>query len=606
MTVTSLGDYPGLDYVSVTAWAAWLWPMVAVCATVLVGLIASWLIVPRQFHSQIAFAHFENEQETPMAGMLLRVGRRIVPFDISPRDDIALAVKRLLRPRARNGQRALCNVFAAGYGRNGAAFDSSRGQEIKVGSCPSEEKVYVFPIAKILGVKFALIDPLWSERPFREILVRVLQVIHDHSGRNLTFGDFKLAASYIGLGLHYAGLFEINADLKKTDYGKYNQGGHFNPMRFGLRFPIAFGWFALFTALWVWCINHGYFWSSLGLLAASLIGAGLIICFSENVSAAPGIDASATCYGGTEYVHVLPVVVPELKFCDVQRHVFGADLVKGADDSTLHQRPKTFNRVGVNSSDNVLVFAVVNHFVRKRSGQIDVTGPRVRSQQADLVGNGFPDKLGYACTIDAFQDASDDFAFALHSADNADLAGAAASPATAALIPVFVFVFPADVSLVNLDNTAELIGAVFAEASTDTVAHVERGFVRAKTHDPLNLQCADSLFAGQHHVDDPEPIAERFIRVFEDGADQNGEAIPARFGALAALPMEGPIGHGINVNIPAARAMNAMGPAAGDEVAFAIVVSREHVVKLLNCKLFYGLCAGHVGLPNSMEATYAI
>ena len=121
-----------------------------------------------------------------------------------------------------------------------------------------------------------------------------------------------------------------------------------------------------------------------------------------------------------------------------------------------------------------------------------------------------------------------------------------------------------------------LIGPMLAKASTDAVAHIERRLVGAEAHDALNLQCADAFFADQHHVDDPEPVAERFIRVFEDGANQNGEPIAARLGAFGTLPVEGPISHGINVNIPASRAMDAF---------------RRHAVRWSGCGACGRICS---------------
>lgn len=57
--------------------------------------------------------------------------------------------------------------------------------------------------------------------------------------------------------------------------------------------------------------------------------------------------ASETCYSEPENVRVVPVVVPELRFRDVQRQVLGRDLVIAADDAALEQRPEAFNRVRV-------------------------------------------------------------------------------------------------------------------------------------------------------------------------------------------------------------------------------------------------------------------
>ena len=161
--------------------------------------------------------------------------------------------------------------------------------------------------------------------------------------------------------------------------------------------------------------------------------------------------ASAACYRRPEHIGIKAVVVAELKFRDVQRHILGRHFVKSAHYAALKQRPETLNRVGVNGTDNVLVFAVVNHFVRKRSRQIDIAGPRIRSEQTYLVGNGFPDKLGYAGAINVFQDASDNIALTLYGSDHWRFIGGNAA-LTASLIPVAIFVFATDPSLVNLDN----------------------------------------------------------------------------------------------------------------------------------------------------------
>lgn len=317
--------------------------------------------------------------------------------------------------------------------------------------------------------------------------------------------------------------------------------------------------------------------------------------------------ASATCYSRTKNVRVLPIVVSELKLSNVKRHVLGTDLVECTDYAALQNRPEAFNRVRVDRTDDVLMRVVIDRLMREFLFQIvAITGPRVGREQADFVGNSLIHEFEYGFRIDALQHLGDDFTFAADCADDLDFSGARIARAAAALIPVAVFIFPADVGFIYLYDASELVRLVFAEASADAVAHVERGFVGAEAHDALNLQCADTLLAGQHHVDDPEPVAERFIRVLEDGADQNREPIPARLGALATLPMEGPICHGINVNIPASRAMDAFGPAPSYEVALAIVVGREHVVKLLNCKLFYRPYTGHIGLPHSTERIYAI
>jgi hypothetical protein len=57
--------------------------------------------------------------------------------------------------------------------------------------------------------------------------------------------------------------------------------------------------------------------------------------------------ASADCYCRSEDIGVVAVVVPELKFSDVQRQILLADLMVAANDPALEDAPEAFNRVGV-------------------------------------------------------------------------------------------------------------------------------------------------------------------------------------------------------------------------------------------------------------------
>jgi hypothetical protein len=45
-------------------------------------------------------------------------------------------------------------------------------------------------------------------------------------------------------------------------------------------------------------------------------------------------------------VGIVPIVIPELKFRDVKRHILGADFVKAADDAALEDASEAFNRIG--------------------------------------------------------------------------------------------------------------------------------------------------------------------------------------------------------------------------------------------------------------------
>jgi len=66
----------------------------------------------------------------------------------------------------------------------------------------------------------------------------------------------------------------------------------------------------------------------------------------------------------SEDVCVLAIIVAELELGNIQRKVLFADLVEGADAAALNQRPKTFNRVGMDRADNVVALGMIDNDVR--------------------------------------------------------------------------------------------------------------------------------------------------------------------------------------------------------------------------------------------------
>ena len=58
------------------------------------------------------------------------------------------------------------------------------------------------------------------------------------------------------------------------------------------------------------------------------------------------VRVSAPCYRFAEDIRLLAIVETELKLSQIQRQVLRADIVVGADDSALEQRPKRINATG--------------------------------------------------------------------------------------------------------------------------------------------------------------------------------------------------------------------------------------------------------------------
>jgi len=244
---------------------------------------------------------------------------------------------------------------------------------------------------------------------------------------------------------------------------------------------------------------------------------------------------SATRYRRTEDVGVFSVVIPKLKLGDVERQIFTADFVEASHDAALQQRPEAIDCLSVHHAIDVLLRRVPNEGVRIAAFQMPVTRMFVGGDQAHVIGNRVADETIQRVGIGIVDDASDDIAFALCGTDDNELASDAS--ARLFLVPMPIAVGTADVSFIDFDNAAQF-GFRFDQRSADFVAHGMSSSVGTEAHHPLDLQRAHALFAREHVMNDPEPVAERFIRVFEDSPSNDGEPIALVRRANIALPFE--------------------------------------------------------------------
>jgi hypothetical protein len=294
----------------------------------------------------------------------------------------------------------------------------------------------------------------------------------------------------------------------------------------------------------------------------------------------------------SENVGVEPIVVSELKLRDVQRHIFGAHFVEGANHTALEDRPKTFDGLSVDRADNVLAFGVIDYAMWELFTEFFISGPLVSAEQTNLVRDGFADEGYKRIGADVFNDASHNVALAADCANDSSLAGADAtrSAATAALIPMAVLGFAADESLVDLDDAAKLPD-VLHEGDSNLVTHEPRGLVRTEAHVAADLQGAHALLAGEHEVSDLKPIPQGFVRVFEDRARKVREAIGRVLGTLVALPMPRIALQRSRLRSATARAMHPLGPSFPDQIGAAGFLIRERLIELRRSQLvdvFYG------------------
>src|ERR1700737_2098215 len=72
--------------------------------------------------------------------------------------------------------------------------------------------------------------------------------------------------------------------------------------------------------------------------------------------------ASSDCR--SENIRVLSIVVAELKLSDVERHIFAAHFMERSDYTALEYRPKAFDGLSMDCSDDVLAPGVVHSGMR--------------------------------------------------------------------------------------------------------------------------------------------------------------------------------------------------------------------------------------------------
>jgi hypothetical protein len=291
-----------------------------------------------------------------------------------------------------------------------------------------------------------------------------------------------------------------------------------------------------------------------------------------------------------ENIGIAAVVVAELKFRDVERHVFLADLVERADDATFEDAPEALNRVCVNGTDNVLVGAVVDRDVGIFACEVTITACVIGAKQTDFVRHGFVHKSFERGNVDIIDHASNHVALTPYSADHDGFAGR--QPASAAIwiavFPMLVVPLAADECFVHFDDTTQLLD-ILDKRDADFVAHAPSGFVGTEAHVAHDLQCTHSLFAGEHQVGDAEPIAERLIRVLEDRAGDVGEPVAGLRRALVALPGPGAIRQLVRIDCTTARAVDTFGPAAPYEVSAASFLIGKHPLEFRDAHLVHGL-----------------
>jgi hypothetical protein len=314
---------------------------------------------------------------------------------------------------------------------------------------------------------------------------------------------------------------------------------------------------------------------------------------------------SASLNRRSEDIRVLAIVIAELKFGNIERHIFPAHFVKCADDAAFENRPEAFNGLSVDCANDVLAARVVNDCVREIFVERIVARICIGAKQTDFMRDRFPDEGGESGGSHVRNYTRDNISLTADGADDWSFAGtdATSSATAAAFISMPIFGQAANESFIDFDNSAEL-PIVFHQCNSDAVTHIPSRFQRAKSHITPNLPSAYSLFAGEHQVNDAIPVAKRLIRVFEDCSGNMRKAI-AVWCALFTLPMPLTGRKIVHGGVAATGATDALRPAPRDQIRLASLFVRKHFLELCDCQLMdlsRLFCAGH-GSSSECERT---
>jgi hypothetical protein len=288
-----------------------------------------------------------------------------------------------------------------------------------------------------------------------------------------------------------------------------------------------------------------------------------LVCWLATAEAPASQVASASSYRCPENVGILAIVLAELKLIQIERQIFFADVMVGADNPALQQRPKALNRICVNQAANVLAFTMPDHLVRIAlpALQILVAGMLVGRDQFNFLADGFSYEAAHRRHISVLDHLADHVTLAADRANDRNLVASAAN--VVPLVRVAIFVLSADVGFVHFDDPHQLLESIVFHSGPQTMANVPRGMQRralAEEHAP-DLARRNALQALQHRVENLEPRHERHVRILKHGADQNRKPI-GRIAALLADPMEGLGLERPNLFIAATRAFDGIRPAS--------------------------------------------
>ena len=285
---------------------------------------------------------------------------------------------------------------------------------------------------------------------------------------------------------------------------------------------------------------------------------------------------SASCYNRVEQVRFFAVVMPERELGQVQRQVFFAHLVKGADHAPLEQAPERFQVVRMHVPAHILFLGVIDRLMEERPAQAVIAGMFIGRHQRDFIADGLTHKVAHRDPVRRLNHLTDHVPFAGDRADHRGLA-AVVLPLAFFLVPMLVRVFAANIGFIYFHFAQQLRKASVFHGRPNAMAHIPGRPVVAGPDLTMDLQGADALLALGHQVNDLEPGPKRIVGVLENGLADHGEAVAVPSAALFAFadPVKRLALEGVDLLILATRALYAVRPAHIGQELLAGLFHRE-------------------------------
>lgn len=316
------------------------------------------------------------------------------------------------------------------------------------------------------------------------------------------------------------------------------------------------------------------------------------------------VRVSAPCYCLAEYIGFLSVVEPELKLVQIERQIFLADVMVRSNHAAFQQRPKTFDALRVDIPAYILASRMADELMFAVVDADGVVGAKlIRNHERCVSLRNFANKSSQSVRVRALNHFADNVTFACDCANDRHLAGRDTAGALVflAIFPVAILVQPANERFVHFHDPHQLPELRVFHSGAKPHAHIPRCLIRASSEHPMDLQCADSLLARDHQVQDLEPHNQRLFAFLENGSSRQREAIGRTrlWAALHTLPVPRPRRALIHVIVLTTRTFRASRPASRQQIRAACFLIRKQRIELAQrqlpneTRLMFVLCFCH-------------